>query len=234
MSSTPAHPPWKAVVDAVRKFYTFLAADLGGIPSHSIVEPPASGWRTVTEASLAGLEKTSAVIDALRHLPYIQHDPDRCIQIAFATRAADYRNMQTSVGERSKYFPHGSTDFSAHVVMLSCNEEGSGSWLLFDTERGTYQNRANLCTVNELTHLIHTGTITDYLPAEPVKQGAPDPESPDFWRSFETLPPAEIFAVWEHRFRSLEWTVNPFDVDDGMMVRWDRGTDVSPAACSVR
>lgn len=83
-----------------------------------------------------------------------------------------------------------------------------------------------LCTVY-LT-LFYIDTATDYQPRAPRKKGVPDPESiPEIWRYSETLPVAELLASWEQKFRSLEWTADPFNVEGGMMLRYDRATDVS-------
>jgi hypothetical protein len=43
MATNAAEPTWKPIVDAVRKYYTFLAAGLEAIPSDTIFEPPGSG-----------------------------------------------------------------------------------------------------------------------------------------------------------------------------------------------
>lgn len=82
-----------------------------------------------------------------------------------------------------------------------------------------------LCTV----HLIISckGTATDYQPQAPRKKGVPDPEAaPEIWRYSETLPVADLLALWEQKFRSLEWTADLFNVEGGIMLRHDRATDV--------
>ena len=56
----------------------------------------------------------------------------------------------------------------------------------------------------------------------------PDPDdTPEIWRYYETLPVAEMLASWEQKFRSLEWSVDPFNNEQGMLLRYDRATDVS-------
>lgn len=58
----------------------------------------------------------------------------------------------------------------------------------------------------------------------------PEPETTsELWRWHETHPVAAFFDTWIQKFRTLEWTVNPFDAEDGMMLRWDRMTDVTDA-----
>lgn len=89
MSSNITEASWKPVVDAVRTYYTFLANDLGAIPSDCIIDAPEDGWPSITQSSLVGLEKTDQVIDILRHLPYIDNSNSHNIQIAFSTIAID-------------------------------------------------------------------------------------------------------------------------------------------------
>ena len=38
-----------------------------------------------------------------------------------------------------------------------------------------------------------------------------------------------MLALWKQKFRTLEWTVDPFNEEGGMMLRYDRATDVRPS-----
>jgi hypothetical protein len=140
MTSTEHEPSWKPFVDAVRQYYTFLSDDLGAIPTECVVDAPEGGWPEISQSSLAGLEKTDAVIELLRHLPYINTSNNHNTQIAFSTSAIDYRaigNYKVHEGQRSRFLPAGDKDFPPHVVVLT--EEGEeyyGSLLLLDTESG--------------------------------------------------------------------------------------------------
>jgi hypothetical protein len=71
-----------------------------------------------------------------------------------------------------------------------------------------------------------TGTATDWQPKAPLRKGMPSRTTPELWRFHETLPVAELLASWEQKFRTLEWTVDPFNDEGGMMLKWDRATDV--------
>jgi hypothetical protein len=75
------------------------------------------------------------------------------------------------------------------------------------------------------------GTVTDFIQQERPERSEPTKDSPDYWRAYKTLPVEEFFKQWEENFRSLEWVVNPHDVDDGMMLRHDRETDVGLCLC---
>jgi hypothetical protein len=140
MAANGDEPAWKPTVDAVRKYYHFLANDLGAIPLDCIAESPEGGWPDITQKSLAGLEKTEAVIELLRHLPYIvQLSKDLSTQIAFGTSTIDYRGYEVAEGDRFRYIPEGNKEFPPHVVVLTTDDEAYyGSLLLIDTERGLW------------------------------------------------------------------------------------------------
>jgi hypothetical protein len=71
------------------------------------------------------------------------------------------------------------------------------------------------------------GTAVDYQPRGARKAGVPEPGTvPEIWRWSETAPVAELLESWKQKFRTLERTVNPFDGEGGMMLRYDRVTDV--------
>jgi hypothetical protein len=131
---------WKSIVEAVRLYYAFLSDHLGAIPSDCIVDAPEGGWPEITQSSLVGLEKTDAVIELLRHLPYMNTSNNHNTQIAFSTSAIDYRaigNYKVPKGQRSRFPPAGDKEFPPHVVVLT--EEGEdyhGSLLLLDLENG--------------------------------------------------------------------------------------------------
>lgn len=122
MASNSNEPTWKPSVDAVRKYSAFLADDLGAVSSNCIVQPPEGGWPSITQDSLAGLEKTATVIELLRHLPYIKPSEDFNTEIAFSTSAIDYREIGTYKVARGKGFqfiPAGNREFPPHVVVLT-------------------------------------------------------------------------------------------------------------------
>lgn len=137
MSGSTVEPSWKPAVDAVRKYYNFLVEELGAIPADCVEYPPEEGWSSISEASLAGLEKTKQVVDVLRHLPYIKYSSGSNVQIAFATEALDYRGAEVAVGDRNRWIPHGNLEFPPHVVVLTADDgPGSyGSQVLLDTEK---------------------------------------------------------------------------------------------------
>lgn len=86
-----------------------------------------------------------------------------------------------------------------------------------------------LVSALDIIFLISVDTFSDYQPGAPLKASETTPETnpDDFWHSCETRPVAEFFSLWEDRFHSLEWTVDPFDDEEGMLLRYDNVTDVS-------
>ena len=78
--------------------------------------------------------------------------------------------------------------------------------------------------------LLCLGTAIDYQPRSARKKGVPEPGTvPEIWRYSETKPIAEMLASWKQKFRILEWTVDPFNEEGGMMLRYDRATNVRPS-----
>jgi hypothetical protein len=140
MARSNSETSWKLIVEAVRDYYDFLADDLGAIPSDCIVDAPEGGWPSITQSSLAGLEKTDAVIELLQHLPYIIYSHVVNTQIAFSTIAIDYREFGkhgVAEGTRSQFLPVGDEEFPSHVVVLTEEDEDYyGSLLLIDTQNG--------------------------------------------------------------------------------------------------
>lgn len=75
-------------------------------------------------------------------------------------------------------------------------------------------------------YFVHSGTITDYIQMERPERDQPPQDDPDYWRAYQTLPIAEFFESWKENYRTLEWVVVPDNVDDGVMIRHDKETDV--------
>lgn len=129
----------ESAVRAVRSYYTFLAAKLGAIRPFCIIEPPVGGWRNITAASLAPLEKTDEVVELLRHLPYIKGDSEVewNEKIAPETDALQYGGAGAVPpnGIASDMWPPGAGEIPAHVAVLTMGAR-YGSWLLLDTVEG--------------------------------------------------------------------------------------------------
>lgn len=134
-------------VTAIRSLYVFLAHQLprldDGVPPSSVIdEPPPTGWPDLADAeALAPLGKTAAVIDLLRHLPYLAPDDDSGSDLLGPdTRAIRYDGPEArwcfdrGVIEGTLE-PVGAGRVPAHVAVLTQGGR-DGSWLLLDTETG--------------------------------------------------------------------------------------------------
>lgn len=63
----------ETTIAAFQDYYNFLTKMY--LNPSSIAWPPKDGWPNITPESMAPLEKSPAVIDLLRNLPYIKQDP---------------------------------------------------------------------------------------------------------------------------------------------------------------
>jgi hypothetical protein len=131
-----------ATVATVTAFYEFLTR-LPRLPVSQIRRAPAEGWPELSGAYLAPLGKSPAVLDLLRHLPYIANDGNGCAQIAPWTQVISYSERTVKwVFDTGKVKgllePVGAGTIPDHVAVLT---EGGryGSWLLLDTKAGKYR-----------------------------------------------------------------------------------------------
>lgn len=201
---------------AFHSFYNFLTTLPSDITPASILAPPLSahGWPSLSPQYLSPLRKILDVITLLQHLPYIAENPGTAgsTQIAYQTNAIDFRGPAARWSiENDKIEgtmePVGAGVIPEWVVSLSGGGRDA-SWLLLDTREGT---------------------ITDFIQQERPERDEPRQDSPDFWRAYHTRPVVEFLEEWKEKYRSLEWVVVPEDVDDAVMIRWDKETDVSSA-----
>jgi hypothetical protein len=201
---------------AFNSFYNFLTTLPSDITPASILTPPPSahGWPSLSPQYLSPLRKTLAVITLLQHLPYIAENPGTAgsTQTAYQTDAIDFRGpaARWSIENdkiKGTMEPVGAGVIPEWVVSLSGGGRDA-SWLLLDTREGT---------------------ITDFIQQERPERDEPRQDSPDFWRAYHTRPVVEFLEEWKEKYRSLEWVVVPEDVDDAVMIRWDKETDVSSA-----
>lgn len=63
----------EATIEAFRDYYQFLTKMY--LKESDVREPPKEGWPSINTVSFKGLEKDDAVIELLRHLPYIGSGP---------------------------------------------------------------------------------------------------------------------------------------------------------------
>lgn len=84
-----SRPKWHdECISAVHSYYAFLSKFY--IDPTSIISPPPAGWPSITPSSMSALDKSSAVISVLQHLPYLLADPSFRPEIAPLCKMADW------------------------------------------------------------------------------------------------------------------------------------------------
>jgi hypothetical protein len=127
-------------VAAVREYYQFLTKMY--LDEAYIIEPPAEGWPDITNRSFT-LDKSKAVIDLLRHLPYIKNTSNLNVDAQGAPECefADWQGIFQRGADR-KMIRAGTEDLAIsdnipkHVIGLTCG----GSYVprfLLDVKLGT-------------------------------------------------------------------------------------------------
>ena len=102
------------VAAALREFYTFLAK-LPWLEPDDVLEPPEQGWPNINNENFGPFHKNSAVLQLLKHLPYIRMDgPRNEYKLAWSTYPCDYRR---NYFQKIRYFSKSSLD---NLDFISC------------------------------------------------------------------------------------------------------------------
>lgn len=131
------------VTAALRDFYDFLTT-LPWLQPDDVLEPPEHGWSNINTDNFGPFHKNSAVVELLKHLPYIRMDgPNNEYKLAWSTYPCDYRrnyfqNVSPSIDcweipdttERGFVFPEW-------VVPLTYGKV-HGQYIMLDTTDGIY------------------------------------------------------------------------------------------------
>lgn len=186
-------------IASILSFYTLLT-QLPYIPPDKLMLPPATGWDISTDESeresfgikaneLRKRGKTEAVIDVLRHLPYLDQEywgerwtlADNTLHINYA-RGQLYADFL----ERDKAI----LPLPGHIIWLTEGFERAGYYLLLNTE--TWE-------IIEYT-LLGESTEIDYdaYEALPVSQK---------WTAYSTMPANEYFELWWWRHATLQFVL---------------------------
>jgi hypothetical protein len=192
----------EACVAAVRGYYHFITK-LYLKKSH-IIEPPDGGWPDITQDVFGPLEKTDAIVDLLRHLPYIRDDSDGRYQAHGSAhcRWADWFEIGRMLadGTAQPEDVRGATEgldqtenVPPHVVGLTW-PEGRGDIFLIDTQLG-------------IVHWTGCPTeVRDEPSREPIEDDPEDyaPENEMDWRyDSPAWPITDFFELLKDEFRKL-------------------------------
>jgi hypothetical protein len=154
------------VSTALRNFYTFLSL-LPWLDPSDILEPPASGWPNITTENFAPLHKTPAVIELLKHLPYLDmgHSFEK-YPFIWSTYPCDYRRSYFQPGELNEGIDcweipstvEREFEFPAWVVPLTFGKV-HGVYVMLDTSDGMYIDKRVLDLVIDLDNYFSRGTL---------------------------------------------------------------------------
>ncbi|GAB7348911.1 hypothetical protein MBLNU459_g7601t1 [Dothideomycetes sp. NU459] len=185
-SAAPANREYspEVTVAAITNFYrTFIK--LPYVEPGALRFPPDGGWTEVDADELKRRGKTDAVIDLLRHLPYlenkVQYDRwtihDGCVGIDYHKGLCYEDNVDPI------------RNLPAHVIPVAEMLDRNGNHLLLDTHTG--------CITD---YMLLEGNLTDYDRHEAL------PEQ-DKWMAYPTAPVGEFFGRWSRLYEKLIWMV---------------------------
>jgi hypothetical protein len=168
-----------------------------------VAEAPNNGWPSITQSTMANLHKTDAIVDLLRHMPFVDFvEPDKAYGkhvIMVNTRIQDYRSdeMQNRIRD-------GDLEYYVEPI---CNPLPP-SCISFGNSNG--RNGYNL-VINTADGYVYWGD----------PNGQHDEPAPDLntvvrkryagneaerWREgFNVYRPCDFFALCKQRFRELRW-----------------------------
>lgn len=131
------------VIREVTSFYEFLLSLY--LPPDALKLPPPGGWPEVTADYLQILKKDDAVVDLLKHLPYIRRDNDTPYEIYQGCVCNDYTGTffqeLASFGIADGIEPQEEKPtIESHVATLACAvPHDNGFFILCDTKEGTLE-----------------------------------------------------------------------------------------------
>ncbi|EQB51903.1 hypothetical protein CGLO_08515 [Colletotrichum gloeosporioides Cg-14] len=216
----------EATVKAITSFYEFMKR-MHSEEAVLLQYPPPTGWPQITHESFAGLDKTKAVIELLRHIPYFVIEP--CI--LESTRPICYIDRQYC--EEIKRWPaleppeldNEEGRLPGYIIGLaSAREEQVGYTLLLDTKRGVvilWKNDGNL------------PRWTQTSDADPYDVDA-DPYGPQGWKCMPTYRIETFFEFCKEQYRLMNWMPDMQDLTRGAVVQLNDPEHVSEGALRRR
>lgn len=165
-------------IDAVLRCY-LAVVNQPYLDDSALIIPPAEGW---SDTDIEG--KNDAVLDLLRHLPYLRAD-DRSqrLLLHWETIPICYTDGRS---DQEPWPLPPSCVFLAHSV------DREGINLILDTDRGT------------ITPYRHTGD--DFVLPEEEYEALSYSER---WKGYQAFPIKEFFGNWTKRYNKLIWMLVP-------------------------
>jgi len=123
MSSNPD------IIDALTAFYKQIVKH-PYLEDAALKIPPSTGWETIDSAALQNLGKSEAVIELLKHLPYLETDGqyDRLL-VQYETVAIAYTKKLTTLMDEVNPLP-------GNCVYLTEGVDREGYSLILDAGKG--------------------------------------------------------------------------------------------------
>ena len=123
MSSNPD------IIDALTAFYKQIVKH-PYLEDAALKIPPSTGWETIDSAALQNLGKSDAVIELLKHLPYLETDGqyDRLL-VQYETVAIAYTKKLTTLMDEVNPLP-------GNCVYLTEGVDREGYSLILDAGKG--------------------------------------------------------------------------------------------------
>ncbi|KAF6824109.1 hypothetical protein CPLU01_11038 [Colletotrichum plurivorum] len=172
----------------------------------TVAYPPAGGWPSINQDTMANLEKSDTAVDLLRHLPYVDFDPDRAFDpphIMNKTNIVDYRNEKIQAKIRERCFDTyaepclgDNGPLPPSCVCFAVSEGRNGYNLVVDTADGNVY----WCDPNGQ----HDEPGTELNDAIEQRYAGDEVQS---WRvgGVNVYRPKDFFALCKERFRELRW-----------------------------
>ncbi|KAF6808576.1 hypothetical protein CSOJ01_07431 [Colletotrichum sojae] len=181
--------------------------------SGTVVQAPTGGWPSITQESLANLERSSTVIDLLRHIPYVELAKDSLVHmpnIMFKTPVIDYRrddvqdeirkgNVEGLVAPITGQSPPTPPSCAAIAISRSRN----GYEVIIDTDDGYVYWGDSIGQHDERAPALNS--TLDRFKGDPANE----------WRlaGFNVYEPSDFFALCKERYRDMSWIgLSPWDM----------------------
>jgi hypothetical protein len=171
-----------------------------------VAKAPLGGWPSITHSTMANLHKTSAAIELLRYMPFVDFDPPDAAygrhHVMLNTRIQDYRSNQLQ-----DYIRNRDLEYYVEPV-LSKGESLSPPCICFGNSEG---RNGYFLVVDTAEGYVYWGDPagqhdepTPELNAEVQKRYAGN-EAERWRKDFNVYRPADFFALCKQRFRELRW-----------------------------
>ena len=92
--------------------------------------PPSSGWETIGSIALRKLDKSEAVIELLRHLPYLEADG------TYEKLLVQYETVSIAYTQHPSAFMEQVNPLPENCVYLTEGVDSEGYSLILDVEKG--------------------------------------------------------------------------------------------------